>query len=843
MQALYLSNTQVSDLRPLSGLSGLQALYLSNTQVSDLRLLSGLSGLQALYLSNTQVSDLRPLSGLSGLQALELSHTQVSDLRPLSGLSGLKLLELSDTQVSDLRPLSGLSGLYYLNLSNTRVSDLKPLLGLVRKGLDIGDNYPRHEILLDVDNCINPPPAIIKMGRVAFINWFAQMELQGEATMLEGRLVIAGESKAGKTTLFRKLLDETIPVPDHLQKSTHGIRIAYNRPFGHSLINEQIQGHIWDFGGQQVQTYLHQYFFARENLVVLVTDLRDETTRFDYWFEIISRLCSGSEVIVAGNLHGLHTATPQFNLQQYQQRFPGLRLRYVQVNLAESDARWALLKEEIARGLSGLKVVNQTVPALWKQVSQVLLKEKEKQPFISWEGYQAICEEKGITGEDFQQLLAGYLSSLGYIAYFDDPGLSNTVFLNPQWMIDGLYEVLRDTSYDSNYPGRFEKAHLNKLWQHKGYKKTERNLLLSLLLKDRFEVCYALEGTGYLLAPLFLTNLTKEVDTTRLPEQYYTLRFGFPFMPFGFFSRVIVRLSNLIWENHVWLTGVWLKDTNNCHAFLNQFKDATTGAEVIEITIYGAQYERIKLLEKVRHEILQVQERLFKNLIVEELIPCPCNDCRKEQKPEYHMRKRLDTLLSKQKTYAQCKYGSETPILQLLNAVISEQALTDYLKQKGMADEKIKIEVNPVFHNENKPQFKQEMHTEVATHVQINLQLIMDFKETLEMVREDLETEAKVKEAFKKEELEELQADLAKAEQALQACKENQAEPSIKIKSRLKQFGEALIDENSNLRKALKFLKQGKDYGITVARAYNTIAENFGLPVVPKLALSALEKL
>lgn len=35
LQWLYLSNTQVSDLSPLSGLTALQKLYLSNTQVSD----------------------------------------------------------------------------------------------------------------------------------------------------------------------------------------------------------------------------------------------------------------------------------------------------------------------------------------------------------------------------------------------------------------------------------------------------------------------------------------------------------------------------------------------------------------------------------------------------------------------------------------------------------------------------------------------------------------------------------------------------------------------------------------------------------------------------------------
>jgi internalin A len=839
LQYLYLRNTKVNDLTPLSGLSGLQRLDLGNTNVNDLTPLSGLSGLQELGLSETQVRDLSPLSGLSGLQRLDLGNTNVNDLTPLSGLSGLQELYLSGTPVSNLSPLSGLSDIQYINLLGTRVNDYKALLPLVKKGLEVHDDYFRQGISVATYNAVNPPPEIIKMGREAFLGWFAQMESQGEATLLEGRLVIAGEPKAGKTTLFRKLFDENIPVPDKKQGSTHGIQIAYNRPFAHTNKYDEIQAHVWDFGGQFIQTYLHQYFFTKGNLVVLVTDLREEKTPFDYWFEIISRLCSGSKVLVVGNLHGRTTAMQPFNLNQYRERYTGLQLGYLEVDFAVNDARWALLKEQLGKELSALRVVNQKVPALWKAVSRLLLKEKEKQPYVSWEAYRAICEEKGIKGEHFQRLLIGYLTSLGYAVYFDELGLSNTVFLDPQWMIDGLYEILKDKAYDEHYPGRFDKKRLYTLWQRKGYKKAERDLLLSLLLKDRFEVCYPLEGTDYLLAPLFLSNIAKEIATDALPEGRYTLRFSFPFMPFGFFSRLIVRLHHLIWDNQVWLTGVWLKDTRGCYALLSQFKDPQTGAELIEVAIYGPQHLRINLLERVRQEIFHIKERLFKNLIIEEQIPCPCNKCAAQKTPDYHSREKLDNILSDGGMQSQCDRGSMIMITELLNSVIDKKALENYLKEKGVDKaEKIKLEVNPVFHN--MPQFTQE--TKVSTYVTINMQLINDFKETLQMTREDIGKEAALKKVFEKEALEELQADLKITEEALAAYKEGE-KPSKKTKSRLKQFGEAMINEDSNLRKALKLLKQGKDYGVDLAEAYNIIAANIALPSVPPVVLKVLKKL
>ena len=127
LNILYLSNTQVTDLSPLTVLTHLNILYLSNTQVTDLSPLSVLTQLKELYLSNTQVTDLSPLSVLTQLNSLDLSNTQVTDLSPLTVLTQLNSLYLSNTQVTDLSPLSVLTQLNRLDLNNTQVTDLSPL--------------------------------------------------------------------------------------------------------------------------------------------------------------------------------------------------------------------------------------------------------------------------------------------------------------------------------------------------------------------------------------------------------------------------------------------------------------------------------------------------------------------------------------------------------------------------------------------------------------------------------------------------------------------------------------------------------------------------------------------
>ena len=52
-------------------------------------------GLRLLSVSETDISDLGPLAGLSALQSLNCSGTQVSDLGPLAGLSALQSLDCS----------------------------------------------------------------------------------------------------------------------------------------------------------------------------------------------------------------------------------------------------------------------------------------------------------------------------------------------------------------------------------------------------------------------------------------------------------------------------------------------------------------------------------------------------------------------------------------------------------------------------------------------------------------------------------------------------------------------------------------------------------------------------
>ena len=88
--------------------------------------------------------------------------------------------------------------------------------------------------------------------------------------------------------------------------------------------------------------------------------------------------------------------------------------------------------------------------------------------------------------------------------------------------------------------------------------------------------------------------------------------------------------------------------------------------------------------------------------------------------------------------------------------------------------------------------------------------------------------------------------DVEKAEKAIQtietAQEKNQA-PDTKPKNRLRRFIDDLSNENSSIYKTLKQLRKGRDYAMSLAKSYNKIAPNMGMPSVPPLALEVIEKL
>lgn len=821
LTALNIASNQIKNIRSLEKLSSLTSLNLSFNNIEDYSSLEKLINLSSLSLVSNQINNYNFLRKLPSLNSLNLSSNIINDYKFLENLSSLQTLDLSSTQINNFRFLEKLTALKKVDLSSNQISDIKGLVPLLGKGFSlVTKGYGEEGILIHNNQITTPPMTVIEQGSEAILKYFEQIEKQATETLHEARIVIVGEPDAGKTTLFRKLKDEKILVPDPDQKSTHGISINQERIFNHKN-RENIKASIWDFGGQDTQNYLHQYFYAKDNLFVLVCDQRAEKTRFDYWFEMITRLCAESRIIVVRNLNERVTASQSLNLKEYEERFPGIRVSSVDVDFKVNDARWALLIQTIEENLSVMERVNQEIPRTWKPIRETIqqLKEEEKRCHITLEEFQNICSKNELPEEDYQNQCLDYLHWLGYALHYLDPSLINTIFIDPEWITIGLYEILREENYKPEMKGRFSQNDIQSIWKEKDYKVTDRNHLLNLLLKDRFEVCYKVEGSDNYLVPILINNEQKE--PSKPESKPYTLRFKFPFMPFGFFSRLIVRLFDKIWDDYVWLTGVWLKDENKCMAKLEHFeKIIETGEEVFEISIYGEKKERKELLSEIRSEILHIRKQLFPNLIIEEQVPCFCEKCSTLKTPYFHSRNDLERMAERSQYLSQCKNSGELiSTAQLLDSIID----TDELKRqyKEMGKEGININIKQKNKQVQKTKVKVDVKNEIAITINNILGEVQNLKEDFEdekdlLLRHIDEVEYNV-----------VHKEIEKAENAIQEIETSNSEGkpiSAKAKSRLAQFIANLTDEKTTLGKCVKLLGNGVDFVSKLVGLYNQIS-------------------
>lgn len=95
-----------------------QALSLSNNNISDLTLLSQMTQLHKLALTDNHIEDISVLEDLPKLRFIFLANNLINDISMLNSQERLKKLVLSGNQISFLPDLSHFRLLAYLDVGN-----------------------------------------------------------------------------------------------------------------------------------------------------------------------------------------------------------------------------------------------------------------------------------------------------------------------------------------------------------------------------------------------------------------------------------------------------------------------------------------------------------------------------------------------------------------------------------------------------------------------------------------------------------------------------------------------------------------------------------------------------
>ncbi|WP_350131917.1 COR domain-containing protein [Nitrosomonas sp.] len=497
------------------------------------------------------------------------------------------------------------------------------------------------------------------------MNYFREIDVQGTATLLEAKVLIVGEGRAGKTSLLRRLYQQNMPLPTE-DETTRGIDIhAYNFRLGDG---RTFRINVWDFGGQQIYHATHQFFLTKNSLYILLDDTAKDYKSvtdegFRYWFEVIDLLSKHSPVLIFQNEKG--GRSKPIDIAGIKGRFDNVK-DVCRGNL-EFPGSVDNLAREIEHLVQKLPHVGEQVPAKWIDIRQALERKAERTPYITQQDYFDLYEQHLKFDRSKALLLSQYLHDLGVFLHFqDDDVLCKTVILQNRWATEAVFRVIDDETVKSRL-GRFTVTDCERIWSSSEYRDMHPELRA---LMEKFELCYALSDLPksdktwlmpQLLPPSMPTGL---LDWEKPGDLVLTYRYHF--LPKGLVSRLMVRKHRyVVCPDLAWANGVLF--------------EADSSSVLVQVTSRGneivlrARGVDAKALLSIIAADLDALHASFSGLEekLQKLIPCNCDQCITAATPEMYEYKYLLKRKQDGKLNIECRASyRDVNVLSLLDGFI-----------------------------------------------------------------------------------------------------------------------------------------------------------------------------
>lgn len=198
LKHLDISNTRIEDISQLLNLKSLVSLKAENTPIMSFAVLNEFKNLTQLDLKGSGFNNLENIQELDQLENLNLSGNYMINYSALSGMSSLKNLDLSKTNIQDVGALTGLKNLEILDISGSPVADISPLEALPNlKKVSADETQLSPQA---ADNFVRKKPSVLLIHHVKDLeSWWASLSPEWREALKKNNPQISDDAPGVET--------------------------------------------------------------------------------------------------------------------------------------------------------------------------------------------------------------------------------------------------------------------------------------------------------------------------------------------------------------------------------------------------------------------------------------------------------------------------------------------------------------------------------------------------------------------------------------------------------------------------------------------------------------------
>ncbi|PAA77610.1 hypothetical protein BOX15_Mlig015348g2 [Macrostomum lignano] len=519
------------------------------------------------------------------LREIDLSHNRIDSVNLNGGDRWSKTLERFSLAYNEIKTLhkgiGQLESLASLDLShNPNLTSLPDEIGNLSKLWEM----PLDGLKLSLD-------ASLIRGRTKDLVGYFHQKLNKSVSHYRMKLMLVGFGGRGKTSLLRALMK--LKQPERQSPPTVGIAVTpwsfrcYHRK--QKWVTYQLS--CWDFAGQEEFYATHQCFLSQRAIYLLIYSLQScftvegcdaELRRLKPWLVNIKAQAPACPVICVGThadtlpSSGPNRDTIIANIRtriETMIRRPGFPeiVEYVEVNAIRDNASVERLRTVIQSALEAFKVkghhvMGQMVPESYVKLETLVMERARNTgqdlPVLQWYQLRKMATDAGLNMNDEKLSQAvRFLHESGVLLHFDDSTyrLNNLYFIDPQWLCRMMAQIVTVKEINGFIrSGVMRQSDLGLLFTGKRITEEDRHFIFPvsqipqyLRILEKFEIVLP-QKNDELLIPCRLPDIAArdvtELAPVRRHSNLVTRLYQMPFIPIGFWPRLVARLYNIIDE-------------------------------------------------------------------------------------------------------------------------------------------------------------------------------------------------------------------------------------------------------------------------------------------------------